>query len=143
MHGGDLGLPFFNANVRDAIRSLEALRPPAIRLTRQQESVRLSLMARLCRLFEEQPMRAQALLESGGPETLLHGDLWTMNTFVIDTPHGLQARLIDWDHAGVGPASYDLSTFLMRFPVEERSWILDRYRAAVERCDGACRLWMN
>jgi hypothetical protein len=44
---------------------------------------------------------------------------------------GWHARLIDWDHAAVGPASYDLSTFLMRFPAEQRSWILELYRQVV------------
>jgi thiamine kinase-like enzyme len=44
-----------------------------------------------------------------------------------------QARLIDWDHAAVGPASYDLSTFLLRFPARDRHWILELYRRAVSR----------
>jgi hypothetical protein len=131
MHGGDLGIPFFAANVRDAIRSLELLRVPAINLMPQQACVRESLLARLYRLLDEQPTRARALLETGGPETLLHGDLWTTNTLVTDTGHGLEARLIDWDHAGVGPVSYDLSIFLLRFPAEDRPWILHLYRRAV------------
>jgi fructosamine-3-kinase len=38
-------------------------------------------------------VRAQALAESGGPETLLHGDLWTVNTFVMTTPRGLKRGL--------------------------------------------------
>jgi hypothetical protein len=131
MHGGDLGLPFFTANVRDAIRGLESLGAPAIDLTPAQVAVRESLLARLYRLLDEEPKRALALLEAGGPETLLHGDLWTTNMFVTDTAHGLEARLIDWDHAGVGPVSYDLSTLLLRFPADDRPWILDLYRAAV------------
>src|SRR5256712_10003264 len=73
----------------------------------------------------------------GGPETLLHGDLWTTNTFVATTGDGLVARLIDWDHAAVGPASYDLSTFLYRFPRRERPWILEAYR---RRPPGAARV---
>src|SRR5213078_1507398 len=72
-----------------------------------------------------------ALAELGGPETLLHGDLWAINVFVLPTATGLQARLIDWDHAAVGPIIYDLSTFLLRFPANERPWILDSYRAAI------------
>jgi aminoglycoside phosphotransferase (APT) family kinase protein len=67
----------------------------------------------------------------GGPETLLHGDLWAINVFVIPTADGLRARLIDWDHAAVGPPTYDLSTFLLRFPSEHRSWVLELYRQAV------------
>jgi thiamine kinase-like enzyme len=84
------------------------------------------------KLLDEQPHRAQALAELGGPATLLHGDLWTPNTFVLPTAHGLQARLIDWDRAAVGPVSYDLSTFLLRFPPHHRWWILDLYSRAVE-----------
>src|SRR5262249_6386041 len=60
-------------------------------------------------------------------------DLWTTNTFVGSAPDGLRAYLVDWDHAGVGPASYDLSTFLYQFRREDRPWILDSYRRAVER----------
>jgi len=43
----------------------------------------------------------------------------------------LRARLIDWDHAAVGPPTYDLSTFLLRFPSEHREWVLELYRQAV------------
>jgi thiamine kinase-like enzyme len=39
--------------------------------------------------------------------------------------------LIDWDHAGVGPLTYDLSTLLYRFPAEYRPWMLDRYQQSV------------
>ena len=53
--------------------------------------------------------------------------------FVIPTDTGLRARLIDWDHAAVGPASYDLSTFLLRFPVQHRPWVLDLYQQAIAR----------
>ena len=81
-------------------------------------------------LLAELPERAEALNVCGGPETLLHGDLWTTNTFVL--PDGT-ARLIDWDHAGVGPAAYDLSTFVSRFPAAERAHVLGRYREAAAR----------
>src|SRR5439155_26910360 len=43
-----------------------------------------------------------------------------------------RVRLIDWDYAGVGPVSYDLSTFLLRFPTERRPSILEFYRKEVE-----------
>jgi len=33
----------------------------------------------------------------------------------------------------VGPFSYDLSTFLFRFPPAERPWVLEYYRKAVTR----------
>ena len=126
LHGGDLGIRFYESNVRDAIYALEAWQPAA-----QQNGLRDRLLDRLCKLRDELPERAQALAEWGGPETLLHGDLWAINVFVIPSANGLRARLIDWDHAAVGPASYDLSTFLLRFPSQHRLWVLDLYRQAV------------
>ncbi|HET7249388.1 MAG TPA: phosphotransferase [Gemmatimonadales bacterium] len=130
-HGGDLGEAYLIANVRDAVRSLAQLRPPRVALSGVQYRVRDRLLGRLRLLQDELPRRVQMLERDGGPEVLLHGDLWTTNAFVNEGPNGWHARLVDWDHAGVGRASYDLSTFLLRFPAEERSWILDRYRAAV------------
>jgi len=126
LHGGDLGIHFCEANVRDAISALEALDSPESR-----RPVRESLLNRLHKLRDELPQRAQAMAEWGGPETLLHGDLWAINIFVIPTGKGSHARLIDWDHAAVGPATYDLSTFLLRFPAEHRPWVLELYRQAV------------
>lgn len=130
-HGGDLGEAYLIANVRDAVRALTQLRPPRVALSGLQHRVRDRLLGRLQLLLDELPRRVQQLERDGGPEVLLHGDLWTTNAFVIEDPDGLRARLVDWDHAGVGRVSYDLSTFLLRFPAEERPWILDRYRAAV------------
>src|SRR5438876_1153777 len=74
---------------------------------------------------------AAAPKEAGGPDTRLHGDLWRANAFVTATGNGTRVRLIDWDHVGVGPFSYDLSTFLMRFSPAERPWLLSHYRQAV------------
>src|SRR5262245_12332980 len=112
LHGGDYGIDYYSANVRDAISSLEALHPPAVELSAEHSTLRDRLLARLRQLESEQPARAQAMAELGGPETLLHGDLWPANAFVLPSTHGVQARLVGWDHAGVGPISYDLSTFL-------------------------------
>jgi thiamine kinase-like enzyme len=50
----------------------------------------------------------------------------------VPTPDGLQSRLIDWDATGVGPVTYDLSTFLYRFPAHHRRRLLDRYQEAAE-----------
>src|SRR5207245_6370522 len=121
---GDLGAPSVAANVRDGIAVLEALAPPPP----EQDALCRRLLIRLYRLRDELPGRVHMLETLGGPETLLHGDLWTTNTFVATTSDGLVARLIDWDHAAVGPASYDLSTFLYRFPRHERPGILEAYR---------------
>jgi thiamine kinase-like enzyme len=82
------------------------------------------------RLHRERRERASVLETFGGPDTLLHGDLWTTNTLLAERADGLQPRLIDWDHVGAGPVTYDLSTFLYRFPSEHRPWILGRYREA-------------
>ncbi len=131
LHGGDFGIHFYESNVLDAIYALEALRPSTLNSQPPISQVRDRLLERLHELRDELPQRAQALAEWGGPETLLHGDLWAINVFVIPTSNGLIARLIDWDHAAVGPASYDLSTFLMRFPAPHRPWVLELYRQAV------------
>ena len=130
-HGQDLGLPFFVANVGDAIRGLEALPGAARQPPIEMMASRDRLLERLCPLVAGTPRRAAVLSESGGPDTLLHGDLWRANVFVAVVAEGVHGRLIDWDHVGVGPFSYDLSTFLMRFPPAERPWILRRYRQAV------------
>ena len=126
LNGEDFGIHFFESNVRDAMYSLEGWQPP-----QPQRALRDRLLERLYKLLEELPRRAQAEADWGGPETMLHGDLWAINVFVVPGPQGLHARFIDWDHAGVGPASYDLSTFLMRFPAEHRRWVYELYRDAV------------
>jgi hypothetical protein len=133
VYGGDLGIAYYTANVRDAIGSLEALHSPAAELSPDRVALRDGLLERLYKLLDEQPYRAQVMAELGGPEVLLHGDLWTTNVLLCPTGNGLRARLIDWDHAGVGPISYDLSTFLYRFPPAARHWILDLYQDAVAR----------
>jgi Phosphotransferase enzyme family len=131
LYGGDLGIHFYASNVRDAIYSLEALERSAVELSAERLGLRDRLLARLHKLLDEQSYRAHLMAELGGPEVLLHGDLWTTNVLVCPTGNGLRARLIDWDHAAVGPISYDLSTFLCRFPPADRHWILDLYQDAV------------
>jgi Phosphotransferase enzyme family len=132
LYGDDLGMYFYVSNVRDAIYSLEALQRSAVELSTEHSALCDRLLARLHKLLAEQADRAHVMAELGGPEVLLHGDLWTTNVLVCSTEDGLHARLIDWDHVGVGPISYDLSTFLCRFPPADRHWILDLYREAVE-----------
>jgi hypothetical protein len=129
--GSDFGISFYRASLRDAIRCLDALHPAAAELSANHCALLDHLLGRLRHLQDEQPMRAKVLEEFGGPETLLHGDLWPLHVFVRPADHGVQARLVGWDHAGVGPISYDLSTFLLRFPPRDRLWILDLYRDAV------------
>jgi hypothetical protein len=133
LHGGDHSIYFYSSNVRDAIRALASLSSSRADLSPENIALCERLLERLHGLQDQLPTRAAALAELGGPETLLHGDLWPINIFVIPTPQGLQARLIDWDQVSVGPASYDLSTLLIRFPATHRHWILGLYREAVAR----------
>ena len=125
----DLGIAYFSTNVRAAIEALEALRDHAAMRAGSPAAMRDRLLARLARLEAETPARAQSL--AGSPETLLHGDLWTSNVFVSPTAHGLEARLLDWDRVGVGPQTYDVSTFLLRFPRERRRTVLEQYDRAI------------
>ena len=133
LYGFDLGGQFYVSAVRDAIRVLEAVRACETGMaTERRESVN-RLLLRIQRLQEEQPRRLQALEEFGGPETLLHGDLWPTNVMVYSQGQGYAARLVDWDHAGVGPVSYDLSDFLLHMPREDRQWIMNIYLACLEK----------
>lgn len=134
--GTDYGIHFYAANVRDAIRCLELLRRPEAELNEAQARLSERLWVRLHKLQEEQPMRARIMGEAGGAETLLHGDLWTSHVFALPSVHGVQVCLAGWDHVGVGPVSYDLSTFLLRFPLRYRLWVLDLYRDAMSRGGG-------
>jgi phosphotransferase family enzyme len=128
---GSLGIQYFTANLGDAIAALEQLAGAGIETPSQYAGLPERLLERLVALRADTPRRAQIFDHAAGPDTLLHGDLWTINVFVVATAEGLRARLVDWDRMGVGPFSYDLSTFLFRFPPAERSGILERYRDAV------------
>jgi hypothetical protein len=131
MYGKDMGMTYYLTNIRDAIRGLEALQPPSGVAESGQLALRDRLLRRLYKLLDEGSDRARVLAEVGAPETLLHGDLWPKNILSVPTPSGLETRLIDWDATGVGPVTYDLSTFLYRFAPQHRSWILERYQEAV------------
>jgi aminoglycoside phosphotransferase len=134
LYGDDFGSHFFRSAVTDAIRGLDALL--ALKQERAPAWTDLlhRLLAKMQELRRQQTERTEALARAGGPETLLHGDLWPINVMVSQDEGTRRARLIDWDHAGVGPVTYDLSTFLTHFPREDRQWILDRYlRCMAER----------
>jgi hypothetical protein len=131
LHGGDYGIHFYETSVQDAISALRAVSARG-----EERALCERLLQRLDHLREETPERAQALADYGGPPTMLHGDLWAINVFILPANGGLQARLIDWDRAAVGPMSYDLSTFLLRFDLADRAKVLAFYREAV-----ACAGW--
>ena len=129
----DHGVHFFTANLGDAIGALEALATPAREVPREFAGARERLLCLLYRLREDAPRRVRLMQEVGGSDTLLHGDLWPKNVFVSMAANSPRARLIDWDHVGAGPFSYDLSTFLYQSSAEERPGIVQRYRDAVDR----------
>jgi hypothetical protein len=130
--GGDLGISFYSSSFRDAITSLESARARKGRLGLEGSSLCDRLLARLEEHLGEVAPRTEALTRYGGPETLLHGDLWRTNVMVAANG-ATRVRLIDWDHAAVGPFSYDLSTFLSRFPAGDRTAILRLYEKEVGR----------
>jgi len=129
----DLGVHFFTSNLRDSIAALEALATFRRPVPSEFPASRARLLRRLNELLDDAPRRVRVMEEVGGPDTLLHGDLWPKNIFVTTAADDPRARLIDWDHVGAGPFSYDLSTFLYRSSTEDRPWILRRYREVVER----------
>lgn len=130
--GRDFGMHDVLTGLTDARRLLDELERRTSRPSRARVRVRDGLRRHLDTLLEDAPRRARIALDAGGPETMLHGDLWTTN--VIVTQRAEQpVRLIDWDRAGAGPIAYDLSTLLLRFAPRERRWVLDAYREAVGR----------
>ena len=132
--GGDRGIHFYSAGVRDALIALRSL--DVDHRGASTGAVRDALLERISHLKRQEPERAQILAGAGGPETLLHGDLWPTNAIVLANNDAVCARLIDWDEAAVGPIGFDLSTFLVRFDPSHRPWILDIYRRAVDRLAG-------
>ena len=129
--GGDRGIHFYSANVHDAVIALHSL--DLDRGDANAIAARDALLERMHLLEQEEPERAQALGSVGGPDTLLHGDLWPTNAIVQLRGDGFSVRLIDWDEVAAGPSWYDVSTLLLRFDPSHRRWILDTYRRAVDR----------
>ena len=127
----DHGAHYFMSCLRDAIAALEALALLSRDVPPEFVDARRRLLERLYCLRDDVPRRVRVMEEAGGPDTLLHGDLWPKNVFVTDSGNGVRAQLIDWDHVGAGPFSYDLSTFLYRSSAEERPLILQHYRDAM------------
>lgn len=124
-----LGAGYLETSVDAAIEALESIDAQGCALSEAQIHTRNVLLAKLGEVREEVAWRTQLLTESGGRDTLLHGDLGARNAFVFPAPQGEIGRLIDWEHAGVGPISYDLSTLLMQLPFADRFWILELYQS--------------
>src|SRR5207249_3412065 len=64
---GNLGAPFFAANLADAIALLERLAPPRVEPTPEQGALRGRLLTRLYRLRDDLPRRVHLLETLGGP----------------------------------------------------------------------------
>jgi Phosphotransferase enzyme family len=128
---GDLGAHFFTTSVRDAIRGLEAIASAHIDGVDHAE-VTGALLDEMYRLLGEERERVDIIHEAGGPETLLHGDLNLQNVLVREDNGGHHARLIDWDHTGVGYAAYDMSNFLAKLREPDRQTAFEAYHTLVQ-----------
>lgn len=126
-HGAYLGWGAYVGQLNDAMLALAAVRrDPGARA--HLAEVTLTDLERAVALAQEQAPALLSLLHRvGGPDTVLHGDLWPCN--VLAGPGWL--RLIDWDRLGVGPAIYDVSTLLLRLPLASRRQLLDRYLSQI------------
>jgi hypothetical protein len=134
LHGGDFGTYFFQSNTQDAVNGIASVRSLGLALSTDRRELLERLSDRLQSAVAFQSVTALDHEARWSPyvwETMLHGDLWTSNTLVFPDETGIRVRLIDWDHAAVGPVTYDLSTFLYRFPAHHRTWILALYRDAL------------
>lgn len=132
LYGGDLGVHFFVVSVRDALNSLERLRPPRMNLSAERQALCQRLAQKIYCLHDQQSQRVELLQKWGGPETLLHGNFTPSRARVLSVNGELSARLIDWEQASVGLVIYDLATFLAHLPVQNRLWTLGLYHQAPE-----------
>ncbi|SCL32263.1 Phosphotransferase enzyme family protein [Micromonospora rhizosphaerae] len=122
-HGAHLGYGAYVGHLNDAAQALTAVRSRSDVRAHLPSALLADLERVVCRAREDAPSVLALLDRVGGPDTVLHGDLWPKN--VMAGPGWL--RLIDWDQLGVGPAIYDLSTLLLRLPRGSRRPVLDRY----------------
>jgi hypothetical protein len=129
--GGEFGPAFYSSSVRDAITCLEALPHSDLDGFGDCIALRDRLLERMWALRAQERERTEAIADLGGPETLLHGDVWLKNVAIARSVERVSVRLIDWDHAGLGPLGYDLSTFVNGFPPHERHSVLELYEEAV------------
>lgn len=127
---GDLGAYFYTRSVRDAATSVDRLRPPGLRPSDEEAAVRDTVLAQLKELLDDEPARLAVIEQLAGPETLVHGDLTRENVFFLGDGPGA-VRLIDWDHVGVAPAAFDITTHVAYYPPAERRMVLDAYTAAM------------
>jgi hypothetical protein len=128
---GDLGAYFYSRSVRDAVRGVTQLSSSALDLSHAEQRIRDDVLERLHTLLDKEQERVRLIEQDAGPETLLHGDLTTANVFVQPVGGEQIVRLIDWDHAGIGPAAFDLSTHVSYYPPGQRQRVIDHYTNAM------------
>lgn len=128
---GDLGSYFYARSVRDAVRCLTRLGAGGRELSAQDRKTRDEVLHLLTALLDDEPARVGLLEERAGPESLLHGDLTRENVLVGAAGATPQVRFIDWDHVGVGPVAFDLSTHVVGYHGHLRRLVLDSYVSAL------------
>jgi len=131
MFGGNYGISNFSKCVWEAMHTLELVKCSGKDMQPSRKTVVERLLHRLSELYDTRHDREQIMMKYYGMETMLHGDLWINNFLVHQTNGNRRMLLIDWDHVGVGPVHYDLSTLLMRVEPSNRLKMLDWYRESV------------
>jgi hypothetical protein len=127
--GEDHGIGFYDSSVRDATCAVSTLLDESRPLTRHAAPLE-RLLVQLQGLGEERDERARALAALGGPDTLLHGDLWPTNVAVVAQREKHSVSLLDWDKVGPGSFAYDLSVLALRVPAPHRAEVVGLYRDA-------------
>jgi hypothetical protein len=129
--GRDLGAHFYQASARDARRWLRRLEEAGLLGPAGNPGLVARLEQHVAEMLDNLPRTVELFDELSGPETLLHGDIAVDNTFVAPRESGFDVRFIDWDHAGVGPACYDMSNFLAALSSGDRQRVIAVYRKEV------------
>jgi Ser/Thr protein kinase RdoA (MazF antagonist) len=125
--GAHLGHGVYASQLDDARVALAAARRAAAARAHLEDALLIDLERAVCSAREAAPALLTLLRDVGGPDTLLHGDLWPQN---VVAGRG-RLRLIDWDRLGVGPVIYDLSTLLLRLSSAARQQVLEQYLAQI------------
>jgi len=128
----DHGVHFFTSNVRDAVAALEGLATPPRDVPPTFGGARERLLQCLYALRDDAPRRVRLMEEAGGPDTLLHGDLWPKNVFVSATPAGPRPGS-STGITSVWPGELRRLHLPLSVGARRAAGRLRRYREAVER----------
>jgi thiamine kinase-like enzyme len=128
--GRDLGTHFLRGSILDAARSLERVSQDRVPSSDLETGVLSKVSDAVEAARETLAVHVAILQANGGPETILHGDVNLDNIAYPDGSGDHGVRFMDWDHAGVGPPTYDLSCFLSGVPPHLHTPVLAAYRNA-------------